>query len=53
MLRLINDYLKGEKHAVKMLDENDFYIVPVVNPDGESNGNQPDSIPILTGDLFS
>ncbi|KAK7736560.1 hypothetical protein SLS53_006992 [Cytospora paraplurivora] len=42
MLRLINDYLKGEKNAVKMLDENDFYIVPVVNPDGFAETQQDD-----------
>lgn len=35
IFRFMNDYLNGEERAVKMLEDNDFYIVPVANPDGE------------------
>ncbi|ROW06675.1 hypothetical protein VPNG_06735 [Cytospora leucostoma] len=42
MLRLINDYLRGDEHAVEMLDQNDFYFVPVVNPDGFAETQQDD-----------
>lgn len=36
MFRLINGYLNGDEDARSMLDQYDFYIVPVVNPDGKS-----------------